>query len=394
MENNITNNTTKEVRGTAVSAYLMFILSWLYLFNKTNKNVNNEFVKWHVKSSIIIFFWFMTTYLVFITNSLFSNIKIFNLWLNIILASTFCTWLLLLIAIWIYKAHRWEELNIKNSIKISKNKEYIDIDWDWEITEKEKITIILSFIPFIGFLNYAKYRNHLTIKYSTRLNISISLFICLLYIYSYNNLANIFSLIYSIFVVYVWINLFWSNLLVQIKLNKFFSPRKLYTLIITIKNYLKNYFSDENIKSFWELINQEEIKQKKEANTLDKELNSKKDIKLPKILIYIPIINLIFLFFRSTKYSIHIINGIFITLLLVISWILSKYWYINSHLYILFLFPILFWIWYSRYSLAYKIPIIFDIYIWLSKIFSFLKFWTKTINTKRKEVNEINIKVK
>ncbi|MBT3726812.1 hypothetical protein HOG21_03810 [bacterium] len=45
MENNITNNTTKEVRGTAVSAYLMFILSWLYLFNKTNKNVNNEFVK-------------------------------------------------------------------------------------------------------------------------------------------------------------------------------------------------------------------------------------------------------------------------------------------------------------------------------------------------------------
>jgi hypothetical protein len=60
-----------------------------------------------------------------------------------------------------------------------------------------------------------------------------------------------------------------------------------------------------------------------QENEEEKELILKKELKLPKFLIYIPIINLIFLFFKNTKYRFHIINGLIITLILIITIILS-----------------------------------------------------------------------
>jgi hypothetical protein len=385
---------SEKVIWNAISAYLMIFISGLFLFNKTNKNIDNDFVKWHTKSAMLIHLWFLITYIVFISNSLFSGISFMWFWLNNIITDIIFISLLWLLILWIYKAKNGLEFSISKNINISKKEAILDIDWDWEITEKEKFTILLSFVPFIGFINFAKYREHKTIIEATRLNIITSLIITLLYIFSYWNLANLLTLAYIILITFIWINLFTRNELLQIKLPKAFSPENSYLWLISSIEYLKNYFKDWDFKEFNTLIKANSEKLNKQELADETLLKTKKDLKLPKFLIYIPFINLIFLFFKNTKYNFHIINGIIITL--IITWLiwLSYITNINYNFFLLILFPTLFWIWYTKDRLAYRMPIIFDIYILFSKIFSFLKFWTKQIKEKRNEVNEVKLKVK
>lgn len=386
-------NLSNKIIGNAITAYLFIFVSWLFLFNKTNENINNDFVKWHTKSALTIHAWFLITYVIFVSNSLFSSINILWFWLNYLIVDILFIILLTILIIWIYKAKNGLEFSISKNISISKKESILDIDWDWEISEKEKLTILLSFIPFLSFLRFAQYKENKIIQDWTRLSIITSLSITLFYIFWYNNLSNLLSLIFIIIITFIWVNLFTRNELLQIKLPDIFSPQNTYTLLVSLISYLKNYFSNENFKDFkstyTDTLNR--IKLQKELD--EKELLTKNDLKIHKFLIYIPIINLIFLFIKNTKYSFHIKNGLIITLILLISIFLGYFWYLNQKLNLLLIFPILFWIGYVWNTLSYRMPIIYDIYILLSKICSFLKFWTKKINEKRKETNEVSLKV-
>jgi len=384
---------SEKIKNNAVSAYLMIFISWLFLLNKVNPDINNSFVKAHTKSAMIIHFWFLITYIIFISNSLFSSIAFMWFALNDIITNIIYIGLLILLVIWIYKAHKWEDFAVRENINISKSKTLLDINWDWEINEKDKLTILLSFVPLIGFINFAKFSENKTIQEAVRLNILVSLFIILLYIFSYSNLANLFSLAYIILVTFIWINLFTREELISIKLPEVFSPNKAYIYLITIKDYLVNYFDKDEFKWFDKILNQN-IENKNKQEKVDEDFLSKqKDFKLPKFLIYIPIINLIFIFYKGSKYSYHIVNSLIITLLLWLTWLLSAIWYFNVSLHLLAIFPILFWIWYTKNKLAYQMPIIFDIYVWFKKIFSIFKFWSKKLKEKRMEENEISLKV-
>lgn len=386
---------SKKVRWNAISVYLLWIISLLFFFNKSNKYINNDFVKWHIKSSTIIYVWFISIYTIFIKNNLFSNISFFWLGMNIIITNIIFIWLLTLIAIWIYKSYNWKEFKISKKINISKQKIILDIDQNWKITEKEKLTIFISFIPYIWFLNFAKYKDNDTIKNSTRFNIVITLIISLLYIYWYINLANIFSLFYIILIMFIWINLFSRDELIQIKLPKLLSPINIYLLLISFKNYFYNYFNKNEFKKLTIIINEKSEKRNKQDIYFEKKLKEQKDIKLPKFLIYIPIINLIYLFYRKSRYNFHIINWNIITLLFIILSIIIKLWYINSSSYILFIFIMFFWISYLNNNiLSYRMPFIFDIYVLVNNIYNFFKSKLLSINKKRSEVKEVNLKVK
>jgi len=385
---------SEKVIWNAIVAYLMIFVSGLFLFNKDNKYINNDFVKSHTKSALILHTWFLITYIVFISNSLFSGIRILWLWLNNIIAIVISCCLLALLILWMYKAKNGLEFGIWKTISLSKQKAILDIDWDWDISEKEKLTIILSFVPFIWFLNFAKNKENKTIIEATRLSIFISLIITLLYIFWYNNLVNLLSLIYIISVTFIWVNLFARDELVQIKLPTIFSPKNTYIWLITTKNYLKSYFTNNDFVDFSKLYKNVSEKINTEKNALEKELQIKKDLRIHKVLIYIPIINLLFIFIKNTKYSLHIKNWIIITFLLIINITLYKFSYLDLKFSLLLLFPILFWMSYTTNTLAYKVPIIYDIYEFISKIFWLLKFWAKDINKRRKEDNVVKLKVK
>ncbi len=387
-------NLNKKTIWNAIAAYLMIFVSWLFLFNKINKYINNDFVKSHTKSALIIHVWFLITYIIFISNSLFSWINILWFWLNQLMALIISCFLLCLLILWMYKANKWLKFGIWETIKLSKQKAILDINWDWDISEKEKLTIVLAFVPFIWFLNFAKNKKNKTIIEATRLSIFIALIITLFYIYWYNNLFNLLSLFYIVGVTFIWINLFARDELVQIKLPEVFSPKNAYVWLITTKEYLKSYFKNSDFIDFSKLQNNISEKIKNEKQILEKNLQLKKDLRLSKILIYIPIINLIFLFYKNTKYSLHIKNWIIITILFSINIILEYFNYLDLKFSLLLLFPVLFWMSYTSNTLSYKVPIIYDIYELISKVFLFMKFWVKDINKRRKEDNELKLKVK
>ncbi len=392
LENN--QNISEKSKWNAISAYLMIFISWLFLFNKQNPEINNPFVRAHTKTAMLIHFWFLLTYIVFISNWVLAWYSILWFWINNIITNIIYIFLLVLLIIWIYNASHWKSYNISKNLNISKNKNILDIDWNWKITEKEKITIILSYIPFIWYYIFWKYSKNQTILNATKINLIVSLIITLLFIFWYTNLATLFSLAYIVFITFIWITLFSINELITINLPEIFSPSKIYLLSIVLLKYLKNYFNSNNFKTFDTIKNEIILKQNQEFEKDEKELKTKKDIKLPKELIYIPFLNLIFLFFKNTKYSFHIINWLIITLLLTISFILNKTWYMNINLNILFLFPILFWLWNLKYKLAYKIPIIFDIYILFKNLVSIFKTSKKVIKEKKAEEKEISLKPK
>ncbi|MDD2871085.1 MAG: hypothetical protein PHS49_03770 [Candidatus Gracilibacteria bacterium] len=399
--NNSSNNqnytdyieTNKKIIGNAISSYLMIFFGWLLLFNKTNPNINNDFVKGHTKSATMIHLGFFITYFIFISNSLFAGTIIFGIGLNNIIANVIFLGLLSMIILGVYKAKNGLEFKISKTITITKKTNILDLDGDGDISEREKMTILLSFIPFIGYHNYPNYSENKTIQDSNKLNITITLFICLLYISDYSNLANLLTLFYTILVTFIGINLFTRNELLQIKLPEIFSPNKLHLLLKITFKYTINYFNDNKFKEFSvlekEISENEKILQEKDLEYL----NTKKDLRPAKFLIYVPFINLIYIFFKNTKYNYHIKNGLIITLITSTIIILSYYIYISNYVYILLLMPISFGIGYTKNKLEYKMPYVYDLYILIANIFGLLKFGSKKVSEKRKEINEISLKV-
>lgn len=389
--NNIELN--KKTVANAVSAYLFIFCSWLFLFNKTNENLNNNFVKSHVKSASLIHLWFLITYIIFVSYSLFSSINILWFPLNHIIAKWFFIWLLGLLILWMYKANK-KEIFVGSSINMFiKSDNLIDIDKDWKLNEKDKLTILLAYIPFLWFFNFPKYRNNELIKNITKLNLIISIIIMSLYIFWDINLSNLLMLVYTIYVVFIWINIFIKDEIININFSKIPSFNELPIFIKWLKIYLFNYFKDKDFDNFNKItdnLKQEYIIEEQEEL---KKLETLKETKIPKFLIYVPILNLIFLFIRNTKYKYHIINWITITLLLILIIILRYLNYINSNIYLLIIMPITFGMWYVEHYLPYKMPFIYQIYELVNKIKNMLIFKSKKINEKRKEVNEISLKV-
>jgi len=394
----------KKTIWNATSAYLMIFISGLFLFNKDNKYLNNEFVKSHTKRALIIHLGFLITYIVFISNWLWKTINLLWIQLNNIIATSLFILLLWFLIFWIYKTRKWETYTFSELNKYEKI-QLLDVSWDWKISERDKLTIILSYIPLIWFLNYWKYLNKKVIQNSTRLNIFITIILILLQIFNHWNLSLIIALIYIIFIIFIWINLFTRDELIQITLPKLFSPEYKYIFQSALINYLKNYFKNDSTISFNEIlknkINKKETQELEENNKLlsnslsTNSLKSKwRIINKIKFLIYIPFLNLVFLFFKKSKYSFHIINWITITALIIITTILSKYWYLYSQLNIFFLLPILFWISYlNNNRLAYKMPYIYDLYQIFNKTISIFKIWSKKIKEKNNEVNEVKLEV-
>lgn len=374
----------------AISAYLMLFFSWLMLFNKSNPNIDNNFVKWHIKSSIIIHSLFLINSLVFFYFKFLSNFQIFWLKINIILANFFFIMIWIFMIKWIHSAYKNKNADIWNTINITKVIN-LDINSDSIIDEKDKLTIILTHIPFIGYIVWWKYKNE-KIQSILKLNILLTIFILLVYISSYDNFATILLLIYLIFITFSATYLYWKEKLISVNLPDYFSPNILLlnikTLFIYIFLYFKWDFKDYKIIKE-KLTEKELIIKEKESELLDKKDNS----KLLKWLVYIPIINFIFIKEKNTKLEYHKRNWYTISFIFIFTIILSSIWFINSSFILFSLFPICFWIWKVNIN-YYKMPFIYDIYEIFIKIKNKFIHINKIIKEKKWEVNEVKFKVK
>lgn len=382
---------SQRIKNNAICAYLMFWISISFLFVRKNEYINNNFVKNHTKSAILIHFLLFLNIFIFKFNKIFSWIQIFNYEVNFLVFSWISTILFLALFIWIYKAYKWDFFKIWEFIKSSSEKNLIDINKDSNLQEKDKVTFILAFIPFFWQIFTSKYDKNENIKEILRLNTLFLFIYFLLFLNNHNNLNLIFLLIYLIFVAFVWVNLFVKWELLTINLWKNFSFSEILKNFKIFCKYMKNYITWNFVE--FKILKEEENKKisENELKTYE-EMKNLPDLKWPKKIIYFPIINLFFIFFKENKYQIHIRNGLTLSFLFIIFIILWFFKIISYKYFILFLFPISFWIW-NLGKNFYKIPLVYDIFSIFKNFINFFRKSKKFISEKRKEVHEVSMKV-
>ncbi|MDD3303164.1 MAG: hypothetical protein PHN31_06430 [Candidatus Gracilibacteria bacterium] len=371
------NTIEPKIKANAVTAYFLIGISFLFLFNKTNKYINNDFVRSHTKTAFFIhisllFFWFIIFK--------FS----FNSFLSTIISTIVFLFAASLLFLGIYKASKGETFKIIDVVHISKVNKFANIQKHMENDEKNKFSFFLSYIPFVSYLLYPLLDSNevynKVFKNNIRINLLISLFLCLVYINGNTDITLILMLIYIVFVVF-------SSLILVIQNNLMFIYieylNKIENLEIYIKSYVQ-YFKNYTKGSFInlkDLISKNILTEKTKLQEEENILKSQKDTVLPKFLIYVPIINFIFLFSFDTKYRNHIINGISLSILTL--FMLGIFRTVNST-FILLLYPICFGIGNLNLKLAYKQTFIFHIF----NVFIVIKTKIKKLNGKIKETKK------
>jgi len=371
------NTIEPKIKANAVTAYFLIWISFLFLFNKTNKYIDNDFVRSHTKTAFFIhisllFFWFIIFK--------FS----FNSFLSTIISTIVFLFASSLLFLWIYKASKWETFKIIDVVHISKVNKFANIQKHMENDEKNKFSFFLSYIPFVSYLLYPILDSNevynKVFKNNIRINLLISLFLCLVYINWNTDITLILMLIYIVFVVF-------SSLILVIQNNLMFVYIEYLNKIENLEIYIKSYVQYFKNYTKWSFINLKDLISKNilsEKTKLQEEeniLKTQKDTVLPKFLIYVPIINFIFLFSFDTKYRNHIINWISLSILtLFMLWIFRT---VNS-IFILLLYPICFGIWNLNLKLAYKQTFIFHIF----NVFIVIKTKIKKLNWKIKETKK------
>lgn len=382
-------NIDPKIKANAISAYLLLFISGAFLFNKENHLLNNSFVKSHTKVALLLHFGFLFTYIIFISFWLGFNISILNYSLNQIIASTLFIILFWALLFWIYKANTWEEFNLIHTVKL-KNWNIFDRKEENTLSEKDKLSVILSRTPFIGYLVYPKLKENPVIQNSIKLNMIVTFIIFLLYIFWNPNLATLLLLIYIIIVVFLSINLVTRSEIVNINLESIPNLKDIILLIISLSKYLKLYFSKKEFRLFKEILEETKKEDALRLENDEKTLSEKPDFKLPSILVYIPVINVTSLFNLNSKLQKHIVNWIIISVLFILSWLVL--WFDNK-VQILLAFPLFFGIWHLKTDLSYETPLFYDIYRVVKFILTKIKNLFSFLHKKHKEEKNETLKV-
>jgi uncharacterized membrane protein len=390
---NYKKNIDLKIKNNAIIAYLFIFVNIFFLLSKSNPLLNNSFVKSHTKTAIIIHIWFLINTLVFAY--FWIGLYWELMWYSIsdIIAISIYLVLFIIMIIWMYKAYNNELFKIWETVSYKNNEKLLDITLDWNFNEKDKVTIIMSKVPFIWFFIYPKYKKNKLIWNNTRLNLYITLLLLLLYIFWNPNLANLLLLLYIIFIVFSAINLFIKNEVINISVAKLPSWDDILNYMEVLRIYMWNYFSTKKeFPKFEDILKQIPLKrgEKSKAETLA--LNKLNDFKLWKYLIYIPVLNIICLFNLNSKQKVHIINWILISIAFLV---LAIIYSIENKYQLLLLIPLVFALWnLNSWVLNYKIPFLYNIFEILISVKNFLSNILNKVKVIKNTEKEINLKVK
>jgi hypothetical protein len=371
-----------KVLANAKSSYFMPLANLAFLFSQ-DKNINHPFVRSHVKTANFIHLLFLFNYVLFIHFSFLWSISFFNYNLNNIIASIIFMILFWLLLFGLQKAHKWEVFGISDILKIGGSEKIIAIDKKENIDEEGKITIILSSIPLVGIIVYGKNYKDILIENINKFNLMISFIISLVYVLWNREVANIFFLIYIIFIVFSAMMIFTQDEIIHINMAKIWSPTKIYDFLKDWALYMKLYFSKEKFKDFESLRKDQEEKRKAKDEKEIIFISEQKNFSINEKIIYIPLINIVFLIKLHTKKYFHIINGFWFSLVLILSWVI--FWIYNFYQ-LLLIFPLLYGISFLNSKENYKIPVIFDTWNMIISILKRVKsLFIKTKEIKKKE---------
>ncbi len=376
----------KKIINNAISAY--FWLGGLLLIPSKKENINHPFVKKHAKTALFIHLLMFVNYLIFITFSFLWGISVFNFYLNHVSAAVLFLWLFWWLLYGAYKASIGDDFSIKEMSDMTKTSSIIQIKSS-SLNEQGILTIILSLIPFIGFVLKGKFYNYKSpiIENNIKINTLISIIISLVFVWWYENIWFLFLLLYLIFIWFYSLLLIGKQNIISFHLTKVPTFEEGSLLIFAFIQYIKNYFWNGVFLSMKDIIQNK----KNNQNTINEQdktfLESLKDEKINKAIAYIPYVNILSLIDINSKNRNHIINGLSITLLSILFFIL---WRVEYHIFLLFL--IFFWIGYGK-KREYRFPFLFSLSYWLIWIFEKIFSGSKKAIQLQKETKEVSFEI-
>ncbi len=391
----MSQETNSKIIVNGISMYMMLLLAWIFLFPfsfiKRNPLFNNAFVRSHATTATFLHILLLVNIIVFLVFKLFAEIDIFGFGLNLILADIIFAFLFISMGISIYKASQGNTFTVGDSITLRK-KQIVSVNKEASRhSEEDKLSFLFSYIPFLGFIKTAKYSKNTAISANLTFNIVISSIITVIYIFWYQNIANFFVLLYTIFIAFAGVNIFIKNEILHIGLPNFFKVENNLLIFKSTLIYLKKYLTGK-FQEYQNILENEKNKKIQKQQALLEKAQKQAPFRGPKSIIYIPIVNLITLFQRHSQYQTHIINGCIITLFFLISIVFFVFWKISLSFFILFLFPICFGIW-KLHSPVYLMPYVFDFYEFLWYIKNMFHSTKQTIKEKQAETYEESFKV-
>lgn len=376
----------KKIINNAISAY--FWLGALLLLPSKKENINHPFVKKHAKTALFIHILMFLNYLIFISYSFLWWISFLGFYLNHVSASVFSLWLFGWLLYGAYKASIGDDFSIKEMSDMTKTSTIVQIK-NSNLNEQWIMTIILSLIPFIGFILKGRFYNYKSpiIENNIKINVLITFIISLVFVGWYENIWFLFLLMYLIFIGFYALLLIGKQNIISFDFGKIPTIEECAFSLIAFIKYIKNYFWNNPFVAIKDIIKNEKIIQ----NTIfekDKELlASLKEEKFNKIMAYIPYLNILTLIDIHTKNRNHIINGLFITLFSIIFFLLGRAEY---HIFLLFI--IFFGIGYTK-KREYRFPLLFTLSYWVVWIFEKIFSGSKKAIKLQKESNEISFEV-
>lgn len=379
-----------KIIGNAISAYLMIFVSVMFLFNKSNHLLNNHFVKKHTKSALLIHVGFLITYMIFISYWILSSIQIGGFAINYIMASVLCIALLWMLLFGIYRASKWEYFTIWEIIKVSKVQAVVDMNnQSTDLDERSKLDILLSYIPFVSFYITPKHLENENMVNASRGSLFLTVILILLYNFWYVNIVIFLILLYTIYVVFVGLNLFAAGNIIQLRFSNIFSPAYKFQYTQALCKYLRAYSSWKELKTIQEYLQEIQSNKNLEQTELNDKMLSLPDLKLPKFAIYLPLVNILYIFVKENKYSTHIRNGFIISVLFLLTILILKISSLSYGFLYLYLVVAIYWIWYIHSQPVYKMPYIYMFYTAFQKI----TWKTKEANAKYNVEKNVTIKV-
>lgn len=381
--------TNKKIKANAVSAYLLIFVSIFFLSNRNNPLLNNDFVKTHTKSAFLIHLWFLASYITFEWFGIAGNINFAWVYLNTILTSWFLMFFLGILLVWVYKANKGEKFTLIDIVTSKSNKQLLDINSDQNIDERDKLTFLLSYVPFVWFYNYAQVKDNVIVQEATKLNLFVTIIGLLLFVFNYWNILSLLVLVYVTGVVFIGMNAFAKNEFITIKLPEIFSPAKKYFLTQGIFQYIKTYYKNEKLDTLANYSAYFEKKYYDAQESNNEQIEQLRYAHMHRKCAYFPLVNYLFLFQKPTQYYFHVVNGVVLGTYMLIITILSLFGFIPFSLIVLLFVPILFWIGQMQVNKSYQMPYVYWVFVFVKKLF----VKTKEFNKKYNKTEEVNLTV-
>lgn len=385
---------------TKINAAISYFFLWeLFLLAKSNPHFSHPFIRNHAKNATKIHFIFLCVALLynfFLASFLYITLPIIAVSIHFIVLTSIVWLFIFLLIKWAYKAYIWvesKELRIrKDLLKVSEK------SINGELSETQIMLFIWSNVPFLGMFIANKYPTWVNC-YWEKISWFFAVVFVLMILTSHSDLFQFFVLFYIGYLVFMWImafmhsKIFYSSMIASLP--------DLNEIYIYIKSFF--YYIFESFKViFWkkqdvsfEGIIQKQVEKEEKFNKLAGEFLSNNTLVFSNKLIYIPVINLIYLpkYFidKKSRYVFAIIQG------LIITGIMAALFFFDRSLFaqyqIVFLFPILLWMANIDANPFYKIPLVYEIYSLLDK----LSFWIfsnmRFLKEKKNEINEVSFKV-